>query len=115
MREYNDRLPPGSAKVQVFGMDVPGSPGDPSAAQRPDMPLRSSLDYLRKVDPDVATQFQTRLESFFPLLNNTAGYGTLKQTERDTLTAAIEDLVSLIQRNRPAVLLSRGKKLSSRA
>jgi len=102
MRQYNDRLPEGAVKLQVFGMDVPGSPGNPDAAQRPDMPLRVSLDYLHIVDPNAAMQLESRVERFFPLLRDTAGYGTLKQTERDTLTAAIDDLVSLIQRNRPA-------------
>ncbi|HEU4653310.1 MAG TPA: erythromycin esterase family protein [Steroidobacteraceae bacterium] len=102
MRDYNDHLPPGAVKVQVFGLDVPGSPGNPDAARRPDTALRASLDYLRAVDPDAAADMQSRVEPYFALLKDTAGYGTLKQSERDTLTAAIEDLVALIQRQQLA-------------
>ena len=36
MREYNARLAPGAVKVQIFGLDVPGSPGNFDAARGPD-------------------------------------------------------------------------------
>ena len=56
MREYNARLPPDAVKVQIFGLDVPGSPGNLDAARGPDTALRSALEYLRVVDPQAAAQ-----------------------------------------------------------
>lgn len=109
MRNYNEHLPRGASKVQIFGLDVPGSPGNPDAGRRPDTALRTSLDYLRVVDPDAATDMQARVETFFPLLRDTAGYGTLSQSERDTLTASIEDLVSLMQRQQLAYVAKSSK------
>jgi erythromycin esterase len=100
MREYNARLPPDGVKVQIFGLDVPGSPGNRDAARGPDTALRSALDYLRVVDPPAAAQMQSRVEAFLPVLKGTNGYGELKESQRDALTAAIADLVSLMERQR---------------
>ena len=100
MREYNARLPRDAVKVQVFGIDVPGSPGNRDAARGPDTALRSAVAYLRSVDPPAAAHMQSRVEAFLPVLKGTNGYGDLKEAERDTLTAAIADLVSLMERNR---------------
>jgi erythromycin esterase len=102
MREYNARLTPDAVKVQIFGLDVPGSPGNRDAARGPDTALRSAVEYLRVVDPQAAAHMQSRLEAFFPVLKGTNGYGDLKELERDTLTAAIADLVSLMERQRLA-------------
>jgi hypothetical protein len=49
MREYNARLPRDAVKVQIFGLDVPGSPGNRDAARGPDTALRSAVEYLRWV------------------------------------------------------------------
>ena len=62
MREYNARLPPDAVKVQIFGLDVPGSPGNLDAARGPDTALRSALEYLRAVDPQAAAQMQPGLK-----------------------------------------------------
>ena len=102
LREYNALLPPDGAKVQFFGLDVPGSPGNRDAARGPDTALRSALEYLGVVDPRAAAQMQSRIEAFLPVLKGTDGYGGLKQSERDTLTAAIADLVALMERQRLA-------------
>jgi len=100
MREYNLRLPRDAAKLQIFGLDVPGSPGNFDAARGPDTALRSALQYLSVVDPQSAAQLQSRVEAFLPVLKDINGYGEVKQQERDSLTAAIEDLVSLMERQR---------------
>jgi erythromycin esterase len=109
MREYNARLPPDRVKVQIFGLDVPGSPGNRDAARGPDTALRSALEYLRIVDPEAAAHVQSRIEAFLPVLKGTNGYGDLKQWERDTLTAAIADLVSLMERQRLAYVAKSSK------
>ncbi|MFL6575500.1 MAG: erythromycin esterase family protein [Povalibacter sp.] len=110
MRDYNARLPRDAAKVQIFGIDVPGSPGNFDAARRPDTALKSTLSYLQLVDPESAAQMQVRFESFLPVLNGINGYGELKQLERDTLTAAIADLVSLMERQQLAYVAKSSKE-----
>jgi erythromycin esterase len=110
MREYNARLPPDRLKVQIFGLDVPGSPGNRDAARGPDTALRSALEYLRVVDPEAAAQMQSQIETFLPVLKGTNGYGDLKESERDTLTAAIADLVSLMERQRLAYVARSSKE-----
>lgn len=110
MREYNARLPPDAAKVQIFGLDISGSPGNFDAARGPDTALRSALEYLQAVDPQVATHMQSRVEAFLPVLKDTNGYGDLKESQRDALTAAIADLVSLMQRQRFAYVAKSSKE-----
>jgi erythromycin esterase len=104
MREYNARLPPNAVKVQIFGLDVPGSPGNFDAARGPDTALKSALEYLRIVDPRAAADMQSRVDEFLPVLKNINGYGDLKEPERDRLTAAVADLVSLMERQRFAYI-----------
>jgi erythromycin esterase len=109
MKEYNARLPPEAVKVQIFGLDVPGSPGNFDAARGPDTALQSVLEYLRAVDPEAAAQMQSRVEAFLPVLKGINGYGDLKEPERDTLTAAVADLVSLMERQRFAYVAKSSK------
>ena len=100
MREYNALLPPNAVKVQIFGLDVPGSPGNFDAARGPDTAIATVIEYLRVVDPQSATEMLSRVERFLPVLKGINGYGQLSVAERDTLTAATADLVSLIERKR---------------
>jgi erythromycin esterase len=102
MKDHNARLPPRAAKVQIFGLDVPGSPGNLDAARGPDTALRFALDYLQRVDADAAAPLQARLGPYLPVLKGTNAYGPLPEAERDRLTAAIADLVSLLERKRLA-------------
>jgi len=100
MREYNKRLARGATKLQIFGLDIPGSPGNFDAARGPDTALRSALQYLGIVDPQSAAQLHSRVEAFLPVLKDINGYGEVKESKRDALTAAIQDLVSLMERQR---------------
>ena len=101
IRDHNDSLPVGQQKVQIFGMDVSGSPPGIIATRKPDAPLRDVLDYLDGVDADSAKEFRQRIESLLPVLASGNDYGALPQLQRDTLTATIEDVISLIQRRKP--------------
>jgi erythromycin esterase len=110
LRDHNERLPSRAAKLQIFGLDVPGSPGNFDAARGPDTALRSALDYLHAVDPEAAAQVLSRVERFLPVLKGINGYGDLAQSERDALTGAIADLVSLLERQRFAYLARSSKE-----
>ncbi len=100
IREHNDSLPIGQQKVQVFGMDVSGSPPGIIATRKPDAPLRDILVYLNSVDADSAEEFRQRIEPLLPILASGNDYGALSQLQRDRLTATIEDVISLIQRSK---------------
>jgi erythromycin esterase len=110
MRDHNARLPRDAARVQIFGFDAPGSPGNFDAARRPDTALLSALAYLRRVDPEAAAQMQARFQLFLPVLEGIDGYGDLEQSDRDRLTAAIADLVSLMERYRLAYVAKSSKQ-----
>jgi erythromycin esterase len=110
MRDHNARLPPTAVKVQIYGLDVPGSPGNFDAARGPDTALQSALDYLRTVDRAAAAHLQTRVEKFLPVLKGINGYGELGEPERNILTAAIADLVSLLERQRLAYVARSSKE-----
>jgi erythromycin esterase len=60
-------------------------------------------------DPQEAAQLQRRVETFLPVLKDINGYGDVKQPERDALTAAIADLVSLMERQQFAYIAKSSK------
>jgi erythromycin esterase len=104
LRNYNARLPPGAARVQIYGIDVPGSPGNLDAARGPETAFDVALTYLRAVDPEAAAEMQRKVATSLPAVKGTNGYGALQQSDRDGLTATIADLVSLMERRRFAYL-----------
>ena len=110
MRSYNARLPPDALKLQIFGLDVPGSPGNFDAARGPDTALRYVLDYLRTADPEAAQRMRVRVEAYLPVLKDINGYGDLKAAERDALTAATADLLSLLERQQFAYVEKTSKE-----
>lgn len=100
IRSHNDSLAVGERKVQIFGMDVSGSPPGLIATRKPDAPLRYALDYLDLVDASSAQRFRERVAPLLPILASGNGYGMLSQPERDGLTATIEDMISLVERRK---------------
>lgn len=104
MRQYNQDSHH-IRKINFYGFDVPGSPGNPGVHRGPDTALEEALRYLESVDGAGACAFRARLE---PLLKNlrfdlqrpadTPGYDRLTSPERDVLTACIADLVTLLER-----------------
>lgn len=100
VKEYNDSLTYGTRKIQIFGFDVSGSPANLAVARGHETAPLYALDYLRHVDPLAADDIRHRVQPFIPALESTDDYGILTRAERDSLSAAIADLVSLVQRNR---------------
>ncbi len=100
LREYNLQLPEDARKIQIFGMDVSGSPYQNDASRNPDTPLRFALSYLGSVDTDSAAFYSEKFERFLPVLADIFDYGQLTTDERNLLTASIFDLQSFMQRRR---------------
>ncbi|MCB1664394.1 MAG: erythromycin esterase family protein [Pseudomonadales bacterium] len=98
LRAHNAALPEDAPKVQIFGMDVSGSPGNLGARRKPDSALAFALNYLDEVDLENAREFHNRMDSYLPALASTNDYGVLSSSRRDALSAAIEDLISLLER-----------------
>lgn len=100
MRSFNAGKSSDADKIQIYGIDVPGSPGNFDAVRRPDTALASALEYLASVDPEAAKQMRSRMQRYLPVLHSVNRYGELKAQERDELTAAVSDLVSLMEREK---------------
>jgi erythromycin esterase len=105
LRTYNASRP-NSQRVRLYGIDVPGSPGNPYASHGPRTGLEAALTFLKGVAPDEGRTFEARLAPFwdfvrFDLRPDNASlrqYRDLTQNRRDALTAAITDLISLFER-----------------
>jgi len=94
MREYNSNAEH-ARDIQFYGFDVP--PDDPKIA------LEGALTYLARVDSAAATELRNRVEAMLPMLNLNRfkdapnQYAQLTQAQRDQLTAAIVDLLTLFK------------------
>jgi len=98
MRAYNAGAPPGRA-LHFYGIDLTGGWGYQHARRVAD----SALDYLGRVDAGAAAALRARLD---PLLATftARGYASLEPAQRARLTAAIADLVQLLQTHRGAFI-----------
>jgi erythromycin esterase len=108
MRDYNAHLPRGQRKLQLYGFDVAGSPGNLAATRGPDTALEVALAYLRTVDPQPAAAITSKVAAFLPTMK-ASKYEHIAQTDRDSITTAIEDLISLLE-HRKFQYLSRSAK-----
>jgi erythromycin esterase len=109
LREYNAD-PRHARKINFYGFDVPGSPGNPHATRHMETALVETLQYLAGVDSTAAAAFHARVDSLLPKIrldfpdyhyrppDAPPGYETLSGVERDALTATIADLVTLLER-----------------
>lgn len=101
MREYN-ASPGHPRKVKLYGMDMQliGLPGatTPSHAA-----LDQALAYLDRVDPAPARQTRAILAPYLDRLS-VAKYASLSSLEHDGLSAALDDLIALFERQRPAFI-----------
>jgi erythromycin esterase len=104
MSDYNSRRHP-KRKINFYGFDIPGSPGESRANRGVDTALNEVMDYLRRVDHSMAMAFQERLQPFKNRMyfdwresENLRGYAGLAAPERDTLTCIVADLVDRLER-----------------
>jgi erythromycin esterase len=104
IRDYNAD-PRHTRKINFYGFDVPGSPGDSRANRGLDTALVTALSYLSAVDGSAATSFHARLAPFLANIRSDtqhadAGtdYSRLTQSDRDALSAGIADLITLFAR-----------------
>ena len=104
LREYNSD-PGHPRKVNVYGFDVAGSPGNPTANRGLETALVETLSYLARVDAAASAAVHARLDACLPNIrcdpadaSRGPGYCRLSRRERDTLTAAVADLIMLMER-----------------
>lgn len=105
LRQYN-AAPDRPRKINFYGFDVPGSPGDPNARRSLDTALVAALHFLTAADAGAAADFAARVGRLLPFLRfdyygqlDGPSYNQLTSGERDALTAAIADLVALLERH----------------
>lgn len=101
LRLYNED-PRHQRKINFYGFDICGSPGNPNPQRGPQTALLEVLQYLARVDPPAANALQARLKNRLADLRfdfgKTTGYESLDQADRDDITAVISDLISLLER-----------------
>jgi len=96
MRAYNAD-PAHARPLHFYGFDVPGTPGFPY--DRPRTGLDDVLAYLDAVDAESAARFHDRLDRLLPSIRlGRLGYAEVSPGDRETLTATIAELVSLLER-----------------
>lgn len=99
MREYN-ASPSNTRKIDFYGFDIAGwPPAHPSAPRGIRTSLDAAIEYLGTVDNSAAASLRERLGPFMPSLYvdwTGGGYSGLSQADRDLITGAVTDLVSLI-------------------
>ncbi len=96
MRRYNATAPV-ARKIRFYGIDLTG--GQEGDFKNSRKALDAPLAYIERVDPGLGQESRQHLEPFLARFNS-SGYPALAPAERNSLTAAIADLVSLFERRR---------------
>lgn len=106
MRDYNDD-PRNTFKVNFYGLDIPGSPGNPNAHRGLATALMEALAFIDRVDSVEGRRLHKRLEPYFARINlnpysaaEVPSYDDLPQSDRDGLTAGIAELIRLMSRRK---------------
>jgi erythromycin esterase len=95
MRAYNAR--PGTRRpVRFYGMDLSGGRNGTFPEAR--LAVDAALQYLATVDRERGRQLHLVLGSLIDRFN-TAGYPTLSQQERNTISGALADMMGLFERD----------------
>lgn len=114
MREFNSD-PKNLHKLQFWGLDTSANTRDTQA------PLKEALRYLDVADPGAAARLRERVG---PLLSNLIfdrfsdgpdHYPHLTQAQRDTVTAAIADLIALLEIHEAEYLKATSERAYRRA
>lgn len=95
MHQYNSN-PLHKNKLKFYGMDVEliGYPGDTTSRHAA---IDITLTYLRKVDPVSAIKITSALSPYFNRLS-VAKYPFLSSQEHDQLSATLDDIIALMER-----------------
>ena len=89
--------------VNFYGFDYPGGPSSSRTDWGYDIALNHVLDFLGNVDVRAAEAFRSRFEPYMSLQHHPRrppegpNYASLSQSERDTVTAAIVDLINWME------------------
>lgn len=104
LRDYNID-PKRGLRVNFYGFDVPGSPGNPAVRRGTNTALLEALSYLSRVDKPAATVFRDLLGSLVLSLQLNCvradpgrSYSQLGQSDREIVTQTIADLINLLER-----------------
>jgi erythromycin esterase len=92
MREYNAKAVP-ARKVRFYAIDL-GRCGEGTP-----LAFKNALTYLTRVDPASGKRMRATFQSYLKRLS-AANAAPLSQAESDRLSAAIEDLLALLERER---------------
>jgi erythromycin esterase len=98
MRAYNAD-PRHVRKLQVYGIDVPGSLSNPTATRSADTALNEALRYLDQVDPQAMETIKGRVKPIVPFTRwSVRDYLSFPQSLRDSMTVAVAEVVSFMER-----------------
>jgi erythromycin esterase len=91
-------------KIEFYGMDLSGFPGEPGA------PFDLALGYLKRVDPNQAARLGERIAPMLPYLKldrlaeGGKQYSQLPEPQRDAVTAIVADLIAAFEINEGAYI-----------
>jgi erythromycin esterase len=97
MREYNAN-PAHRNKVRFYGMDLSLGASTPTSVS-----LDAALSYLNRVDSTSAQRMRSTLQPFLSRLAG-ATSASFSSADHDAMSAAIDDLIALLERERPAFI-----------
>ena len=109
LRDYNAD-PLRGRKINFYGFDVSGSPGDLNPHRGVQTALVEALKYISLVDPAAGAAFHARIDSLLPSVRiarqSTEGsdyereYQALTKIARDEVTAGINSMAALLRRGK---------------
>jgi len=102
MHDYNAN-PAHAHKVRFYGIDL--SAGGDAAFGRARITVDEALRYVARVDGASARRVRAETEPYLDRFSS-AGYPGLAPPERERLSAAIGELIALLERNRAAFVAS---------
>ncbi|MEO8088846.1 MAG: erythromycin esterase family protein [Gemmatimonadales bacterium] len=100
IRDYNAN-PAHRRKVGFYGIDL--SLDGPGESTPTPAALEAAISYLLRVDPVSAQRLRARVQSFIGRLPE-AESASFSTAEHDALSGAIDDLISLLEREGPALI-----------
>lgn len=115
LRMYNQDLS-NSHKVKIYGFDIPGSPLNSRANRQINTSITAALEYLKIVDYKNWIDFTNRLDPLMEYLHINISNPEIKQyyhlgeTERNELTAIVQDLIRLFKINELSYLNQTSKE-----